>query len=138
MYVITGPDGKHILTTIRMGMPGFGTHLLVKTAPTEWPALYTTYSPDGKLAASGNYDKTIIIWDTQTGEQLKTLSGHTDIVLQSVSPDGRPASPVQALMAQSSSGFGRGNAWSTLQGDSDYQTSVAYSPGWKVSRRWRR
>ena len=47
------------------------------------------YSPDGTKIISGSRDKTIKIWDANTGECLKTLKGHSDD-LESVaySPDG--------------------------------------------------
>lgn len=35
---------------------------------------------NGQKLASASYDKTIRIWDVQTGELLKTLRGHTDAV----------------------------------------------------------
>ena len=34
-------------------------------------------SPDGKWAASGSEDKTVKIWDLETGECRATLGGHT-------------------------------------------------------------
>ena len=35
-----------------------------------------TFSLDGTLLASGSYDKTIKLWDVQTGGVVKTFSGH--------------------------------------------------------------
>lgn len=42
--------------------------------------LATTFSPDGKVIATGSTDRTIRFWDPQTGALLKTLFGHTQQV----------------------------------------------------------
>jgi len=49
-----------------------------------------SFSPDGKLLASGADDKTIKLWEMPSGKLLKTLEGHKDDVRAvSFSPDGR-------------------------------------------------
>lgn len=49
-----------------------------------------SFSPDGRVLASGSYDQTIRLWDVQTGQCLKTLRGHEGPVQSlSFSPDGR-------------------------------------------------
>ncbi|RKU21631.1 hypothetical protein C6499_21780 [Candidatus Poribacteria bacterium] len=46
----------------------------------QW-VLTVAYSPDGKtLASSGSSDGTIQLWDVETGKQLRTLKGHTEMV----------------------------------------------------------
>ncbi|MEM7475098.1 MAG: c-type cytochrome domain-containing protein [Planctomycetota bacterium] len=37
-------------------------------------------SPDGKLLASGSYDRKIILWDVETGEQRLELTGHNGAI----------------------------------------------------------
>ncbi len=35
------------------------------------------FSPDSKVLATGSDDKTIVLWNTDTGDQLRVLRGHT-------------------------------------------------------------
>ncbi|MCZ2341010.1 MAG: WD40 repeat domain-containing protein [Bacteroidales bacterium] len=56
------------------------------------PVYAVAFSPDGSMAATGSFDKTIKLWDTKTGQVLRTLggrSGHQNQVLSvAFSPDG--------------------------------------------------
>src|SRR5262249_19469852 len=52
--------------------------------------LSVAFDKDGRRCASGGFDKTIRIWDVQTGKELQKLEGHKDIVFTVVfSPDGK-------------------------------------------------
>ncbi len=52
------------------------------------------FSPDGGLLASASDDNTIKIWDSHTGERLRTLEGHSTWVRSvAFSPDGGPLAP---------------------------------------------
>ena len=49
-----------------------------------------SFSPDGRRLASAGFDAKIKIWDTESGLELLTLSGHTSWIWKMhFSPDGR-------------------------------------------------
>ena len=38
-------------------------------------------TPDGRRAVSASDDHTLRVWDLQSGQSLRTLEGHTDVVI---------------------------------------------------------
>ncbi|MEG4867161.1 MULTISPECIES: WD40 repeat domain-containing protein [unclassified Microcoleus] len=48
-------------------------------------------APDGLTAISASLDKTLKIWDTETGRELKTLTGHRAVTAVAIAPDGLTA-----------------------------------------------
>jgi WD40 repeat protein len=48
------------------------------------------FNPDGRTFATGNLDATIKIWNVATGQEIRTLKGHSNGVNSvAFSPDGR-------------------------------------------------
>jgi WD40 repeat protein len=92
------PDGrllasgswKRIYIGSNLGSPAAPHPTAIRTidAHTRW-VRSMAFSPDGTLLASGSEDRTIKLWQVETGTEICTLTGHTGTV-ESVafSPDG--------------------------------------------------
>jgi len=89
------------------------------------------WSPNGTQIASGSYDKTIIVWDADSGQQKAVLKGHTHPV-NSVAWN-----PVDGSKLVSGSDDNTAIVWdacsedkiSELKGHTGSVNSVAWSPG---------
>jgi WD40 repeat protein len=54
-----------------------------------WAVLTVTFSPDGKILATGSDDNTIKLWDVNTGQLICTLVGHSwSVVAVAFTADG--------------------------------------------------
>jgi WD40 repeat protein len=64
-------------------------HRVVELATGGYTATRIAMSPDGRRLAGGVVDRTVRVWDAQTGQVLDILRGHSDLVLDvAFSPDG--------------------------------------------------
>ena len=47
------------------------------------------FSPNGKQVVSGSYDKSVKLWNVETGTELSTMNGHSGLVMSvCFSPNG--------------------------------------------------
>lgn len=95
-----------------------------------------SYSPDGRRIISRSADRTVKVWDSETGQLITTLDGYLDFVTDcAYSPDGR-----RIVSASSDKTLGIWDArtgWriATLVGHAEAVESCRYSPDgrWIVS-----
>jgi small GTP-binding protein len=87
------------------------------------------WSPDGKFLATPSADKTIRLWDAQTGQHLRTLRSHFGNVLSVAwSPDGKILASSSADRTIRLWETQTGQSLRTLKGHSYRVWSVAWSP----------
>ena len=110
--------------------PKFTEYKLLQTLEGHSGYVYSVaYSPDGTKIISGSYDKTIKIWDANTGECLKTLEGHSDWVNSvAYSPDGTKIISGSYDKTIKIWDANTGQCLKTLDGHKYSVWSVAYSP----------
>jgi hypothetical protein len=93
-----------------------------------WLVLSVTFSPDGKLIASGGY-KTIKIWNAATGAELTTLSGHGRAVFcVAFSPDSKRIVSGGVDRTVRVWDVATGAELMTMRGYTDWVRSIAFSP----------
>ena len=81
------------------------------------------------VLASGSDDKTIKLWNANTGECLRTLEGHTQTVHSvAFSPDGTTLASGSWEKTIKLWNANTGECLRTLEGHADYLRSVAFSP----------
>ena len=88
-------------------------------------------TPDGKQAVSASGDKTLKVWDLETGRALRTLEGHSEFVNGvAVTPDGKRAVSASSDQTLKVWDLETGRALRTLEGHS-YVSGVAVTPDGK-------
>ncbi|PYI03229.1 WD40 repeat-like protein [Aspergillus sclerotiicarbonarius CBS 121057] len=92
------------------------------------PVRSVTFSPDGRLLASGANDRTIKLWDVSTSTLQQTLEGHNGYVESiAFSPDGRQLASGSADSTVKLWDLTNGSH-QTLTGHEGCVASVAFSP----------
>jgi len=86
-------------------------------------------TPDGRRAVSASDDKSLKVWDLETGRELRTLEGHSSPVYgAAVSPDGRRAISASEDCTLKVWDLETGRELRTLEGHSASVDGVAMSP----------
>jgi WD40 repeat protein/serine/threonine protein kinase len=101
---------------------------LVRTFDGHTGFVYTVaISPDNRYALSGSSDKTLRIWEIDSGREIRCIEGHTSFVYSvAFSPDGKYAlSGSDALKLWD---IGSGRELRRFEGHTDDVTAVSFSP----------
>ncbi|MCF2151378.1 hypothetical protein IQ276_034185 [Desmonostoc muscorum LEGE 12446] len=92
-----------------------------------------SFSPDGKTLASGSADKTIKLWNVETGEEIRTIKTHyTSANSISFSPDGKTLASGGEDKTIKFWNVETGEEIRTLDGHNYDVNSVSFSPDGKT------
>jgi WD40 repeat protein len=111
----------------------------VQPAPEAWSLVRTlsghseavlsvAYSPDSRRLASGSNDRTVKIWDAETGALIRTLRHSERVLSVAYSPDSRRLASGSSDNTIKIWDAETGALLRTLSGHSEIVRSVAYSP----------
>jgi WD40 repeat protein len=128
-------DGKYLATTDSYGtLSVWNVASGIKKAQAYHDDIIESvrFSPDGNSIATGSIDMTARIWDVQTGDELKRLTGHTNSVFDlAFSPDGSRIATASADTTVKVYDRESGRDLFTLRGHTNPIRSVSFSPDGK-------
>src|SRR5229473_2976779 len=126
------PDQVSLIKKAKSALHPAGTPLLRTLAGHSLPASGVTVTPDGKRAVSASYDRTLKVWDLDTGRALRTLEGHSLFVNGvAVTPDGKRAVSASSDNTLKVWDLETGRALRTLEGHTHHVNGMAVTPDGK-------
>jgi WD40 repeat protein len=136
------PDGKTV--AVATFAPGTGQHqvYLIDLAGErvervlkvgKAPIWAVAFSPDGKLLATGGEQKTVLLWNLETGKVLSELTGHTAALRALVfSPDGKRLASSGLDKTVRLWSVETGKPLGSLEGHTEHVLALAWSPDGKT------
>ena len=137
-FISSSPDGKHIavgsIGDVKIFVLDATFDKIIYNLEGHSDVILSiSFSPNGKLIASGSGDNTIKVWDATSGLEIYTLKGHSNAVYDvKFSPDGKLIASgswdntIKVWDANS------GKEIRTLKGHSDSVQTVSFSPDGKL------
>jgi PKD repeat protein len=115
--------------TLKLWNVSSGTEIRSFSGHTDRLWSVVAFSPDGRYALSGSWDKTLKLWDVSSGAEIRSFSGHNAGVLSvAFSPDGRYALSGSNDRTLSKWDVNSGKEIRLFRGHTYDVKSVAFSP----------